>query len=351
MDVNINDLLRFTVEKKASDLHLAVGLRPSIRLYGEIKPLEDFPPLSKEAAAQLIYSMITQEQREEFEKEWELDFSYKIEGLCRFRANLYRQLDGIGIAIRVIPFKIPTPEELNLTPEVIRLTELNNGLVLVVGSTGNGKSTTLAALINKINQTEPRHIITIEDPVEFIYPHARAMVTQRQVGTHTSSFTRALKYALREDPDVILVGEMRDLETISAALGIAETGHLVFATLHTPDALQTVDRIIDVFPPYQQQQIRTMLAGVLKGVICQQLLTLKDGNGRTAAREVLIVTPAVANLIRKGHTHQLYSIIQTGTNMGMMTMDSDVRRLAQQGIISKETAARAIFRPATSSQL
>jgi twitching motility protein PilT len=177
------------------------------------------------------------------------------------------------------------------------------------------------------------------------------MVTQRQVGTHTSSFTRALKYALREDPDVILVGEMRDLETISAALGIAETGHLVFATLHTPDALQTVDRIIDVFPPYQQQQIRTMLAGVLKGVICQQLLTLKDGNGRTAAREVLIVTPAVANLIRKGHTHQLYSIIQTGTNMGMMTMDSDVRRLAQQGIISKETAARAIFRPATSSQL
>ena len=237
MDVNINDLLRFTVEKKASDLHLAVGLRPSIRLYGEIKPLEDFPPLSKEAAAQLIYSMITQEQREEFEKEWELDFSYKIEGLCRFRANLYRQQDGIGIAIRVIPFKIPTPEELNLTPEVIRLTELNNGLVLVVGSTGNGKSTTLAALINKINQTEPRHIITIEDPVEFIYPHARAMVTQRQVGTHTSSFTRALKYALREDPDVILVGEMRDLETISAALGIAETGHLVFATLHTPDAL------------------------------------------------------------------------------------------------------------------
>jgi len=321
--VEINGLLKIAVEKGASDLHLTVGIPPTIRLHGELIHLEGQPTLTSKDTDELSSSMITSLQKERFQAEFELDFSYNIEGLSRFRANIYHQKDGVAIAMRVIPSKIPTPQEINLTKEVVNLTNLRNGLVLVTGPTGSGKSTSLAALINTINENKPDHILTIEDPIEFVYPHKKAMVNQREVGSHTKSFANALKYALREDPDIVLVGEMRDLETIAAALTIAETGHLVFATLHTLDAAQTVDRVIDVFPPYQQQQIRTMLGGALRGVICQQLIPRKDKKGRVAAREILFVTPAIANLFREGKTYQIYSGIQTGQSRCLTDFSSN----------------------------
>lgn len=343
--MRIHQFLKLAVEKDASDLHLTAGFLPALRIRGELFFLEDFPSLKNEDTRELAFSMITPEQKEKFEKEFELDFSYSLEGLGRFRVNLYLQKDGVGIAIRAIPSKIPTPGEIGLPSEVINLTNLRNGLILVTGVTGSGKSTTLAALINKINEEKPCHILTVEDPIEFVYPHKKAIINQREVGANTKSFASALKYALREDPDIALVGEMRDLETISAALTIAETGHLVFTTLHTLDAAQSVDRIINVFPSHQQQEIRTVLGGVLRAVICQQLLPSKDGKGRIAAREILFNTYAIANLIREGKIPQMYSAIQTGRSLGMMTMDSDVVRLFREGVISRDIAEKAVTNP------
>lgn len=343
--MHIDELLKLCVEKGASDLHITVGHPPIIRLHGALIPLEGYSYLKSKEVEELAFSMVTSQQKEVFEKELELDFSYSVENLGRFRGNFYWEKKGIAIAIRVIPARIPAPEEIGLTKEVINLTSLRNGLILVTGPTGSGKSTTLAALIDKINTDKACHILTIEDPVEFVYDSKKAIINQREVGAHTESFAQALKHALREDPDVVLVGEMRDLETISATLTVAETGHLVFSTLHTVDAGKTVDRIIDVFPPYQQQQIRIMLAGVLRGVICQQLIPRKDTEGRVAAREILFVTPAVANLIREGNTFQIYSAIQLRRSLGMRTMDEDIKRFFREGIISREAAEKAISDP------
>jgi twitching motility protein PilT len=343
--MDIRELLEMTVAREGSDLHLTVGVPPTIRLYGELVPLGDFPPLTKENTRDLAFAMLSPEQQEKFEKELELDFSYNVENVARFRVNLYWQKEAVGAAIRVIPTIIPSPEEIGLTPEVVNLANLRNGLILVTGPTGTGKSTTLAALIDKINRESAKHILTIEDPIEFVYTNKMSIINQREVGAHTWSFANALKHALRQDPDVILVGEMRDLETIAATLTIAETGHLAFATLHTNDAPQTIDRIIDVFPPHQQQQIRTVLAAVLRAVICQQLIPRRDGLGRVVAREILLCTPAIANLIRDGRTPQIYSEIQTGASKGMRTMEADVKKLLAEGLITPEAAARAVSHP------
>jgi len=320
-------------------------LRPAIRIFGEIKPLDNLACLTKDDTRQLACSMITASQQEEFDRGLELDFCYKVENLCRFRVNLYHEQDGIGIAVRVIPINIPTPEELGLAPEVVRLTELNNGLVLVVGPTGSGKSTTLAALINKINHTESRHIITIEDPIEFVYPDVRSVITQREVGLHTVSFASALKHCLREDPDVILVGEMRDLETISLAITAAETGHLVITTLHTSDAISTLDRIIDVFPPHQQNQIRMQLSLNLLCIISQNLLKRADTSGRIAAYEILVSTTSVRNLIRESKTHQLLSILQTSQTQGMITFDACLATLVKRKAVNVKEAEYKALNP------
>ena len=348
--MQIDEILKSAIEKGASDIHLTVGLAPTLRLYGDLVHLDGLPVLKSEDTSEIAFSMITPGQKEIFERELSIDFSYNVTGLGRFRTNLYLQKNGIAVAMRIISSKIPTIEEIGLSKETSNLINTRNGLILVTGSTGSGKSTTLAALIDKINSEQACHILTIEDPIEFVYNNKKAMVNQREVGSHAKSFAHALKDALREDPDVVLVGEMRDLETISAALTIAETGHLVFATLHTADAPQTIDRIVDVFPPYQQQQIRIMLAAVLKGVICQQLIQRKDKKGRVPAREIFITTPAVANLIREGKTHQIYSAIQTGASLGMRTMDADVKRLFKEGVISREAAEKAVSNPIVLNQ-
>ncbi|MFT5169919.1 MAG: twitching motility protein PilT [Lysobacterales bacterium] len=336
--MEINDILIKSVSQDASDIHFTVGRPPSIRHVGDLKPLDGFSELNCDDTQALAFSMISDEQKKEFLDTRELDFSYAIEGCARFRVNLYWQKDLVGIAVRVIPYTIPDAEDIGLSDAIKNLTKLKNGLVLVTGPTGSGKSTTLAALVNKINKEDPKHILTIEDPVEFVYNHEKAMINQREIGNDTPSFASALKHALREDPDVILVGEMRDLETIAATLEIAETGHLAFATLHTMDVAQTIDRIVDVFPPHQQSQIRMTLSVVIKGIICQKLLPNVDGTGRVAAREILISDFAVANMIREGQTPQIYSKIQTGGALGMCTMDRSIDDLLAAGLITNETA-------------
>lgn len=343
--MDINDLLRMAVTKKASDIHLTVGLPAMMRVNGRLMPFENSTPLTPQDTEHLAFSLIHEEHVEGFKKSREIDVSYALDDLGRFRVNVYWQQNNIAVALRLIPTEIPTPEQIGLTAQVINLTNLKNGLVLVTGPTGSGKSTTLAALINHINRNKNKHIITIEDPIEFVYKSDKSMINQREVGEDTLSFSNALKSALREDPDVILVGEMRDLETIAATLTIAETGHLAFATLHTNDVSQTIDRIIDVFPPHQQQQIRMMLSVVLKGVICQQLLPTANGSGRVAAREILFSDTAVANMIREGASAQIYSRIQTGGNLGMRTLDADIMRLLQEGSITKEVAKEFMVRP------
>lgn len=343
--MTLDELLKYMVEKESSDLHVTVGIPPMIRRFGELQPVEGTSILTSKDTEKLAHSIITEDQKQVLNRDRELDLSYAIEGLCRFRVNIYWQKDSLGIAIRGIPSKIPTPVEVGIPESIVKLTGLRNGLVLVTGPTGSGKSTTLAALIHHINTTMSKHIITIEDPIEFVYPPAKSIINQREVGTDTRSFANALKSALREDPDVILVGEMRDLETIAATLTIAETGHLAFATLHTNDVAQTIDRIIDVFPPHQQQQIRMMLSVVLRGVVCQQLLPTKDGKGRIAAREVLFCDTAIANMIREGQTPQIYSRLQTGGSLGMRTHDADVQRLYDEGYITKEVAEKSLVRP------
>jgi twitching motility protein PilT len=336
-DFSLVGALHAMLELGASDLHLAAGAPPTVRLNGSLRPLEGYPVLYPPEIQRVMYAAITQVQRERFEADLELDFAYSLPGHGRFRVNLYRQRDALGAAFRVIPYEIKSLEQLGVPPSVASFATLPRGFVLVTGPTGSGKSTTLAALVDLANRTRDDHIMTVEDPIEFIHRHKRCLVNQREVGEDTHGFSDALKHVLRQDPDIILVGEMRDLETIQVALTAAETGHLVFATLHTQDAAQTIDRIIDVFPPHQQQQVRHQLAGTLQGVVCQTLCKTADGRGRAAACEVLVVTPAIRNLIREGKTHQIYSAMQAGAQFGMQTLDQDLARLFREHAISYET--------------
>ena len=336
--MDLIEILKKAVEARASDIHLVVNRPPMIRVNGRIRPLPNYPFLSAEDTKALIYSMLFQDQIARFEERLELDISYFIPGLSRFRVNVLSQKDGIEAAMRLIPSKIPTPVEIRLSDAILSFTKLPRGLILVTGPTGTGKTTTLASLLNIINMERHEHILTIEEPIEYVYEHKKCIVRQREVGMNTHSFSEALKHALRQDPDVILVGEMRDLETISLALTAAETGHLVFSTLHTQDAPQTIDRIIDVFPPHQQLQIRTQLAATLKGVISQQLIPRADGRGRVAAREVMVVTPAISNLIREGKIHMIYSSIETGSKYGMHTLEASLAELVKERIITVDDA-------------
>jgi len=332
------DILVAATSMKASDIHIVVGKPPMVRINGMMQPLSQFPVMTEEVAKATIYSMLYQDQISRFEENLELDFSYNVLGLSRFRVNVLSQKDGIEAVMRLIPSKIPTPKDIRLSDAVVALTRLPRGLILVTGPTGSGKSTTLATMVNIINSERREHIITIEDPIEFVFGHKNCIVRQREVGVNTHSFADALKHCLRQDPDVILVGEMRDLQTIALAVTAAETGHLVFATLHTQDAPQTVDRVIDVFPPHQQQQMRVQLASTLKAVLCQQLLSRADGNGRVAARETLIVTHAISNLIREGKTHQIYSALETGAKHGMCTLETSLAELVKEKLITVDEA-------------
>ncbi len=333
----VNDLLIKAAEMNASDLHLTVGVPPKVRVFGAL--VDAGPDILKPDDIQtLAYSILPPAQIPKFEENGELDFSYAIPGVGRYRANVFHQRGSLGATIRLVGNEIPSPEKLGLPQSVKELINKRRGLILVTGPTGSGKSTTLASLINLINEQFQYHIITLEDPVEYLHPHKKSIVNQREVGTDTKSFSGALTAALREDPDVILVGEMRDLDTISTAITAAETGHLVFSTLHTIGAAQTIDRIIDVFPPYQQGQIRSQLSLVLEGVISQQLIPMVGGKGRRAAFEVMLGTPAIRNLIREAKTHQISGIMQTGRKLGMQTMDDSIFELFINRYIDKEQA-------------
>ncbi len=338
LQVPIPELLEIVLEKGASDLHLTAGTHPTIRLYGDLMRLEEYPILTPRGLQGMIYAILPQKLRERLEQELELDMSYSLVGKARFRVNVYYQRDAVGAAFRLIPYEIRPVETLGLPSVVADLARYPRGFVVVTGPTGSGKSTTLAAMVDIVNRERSAHIMTIEDPIEFLHKHQQCIVNQREVGTDTHGFAPALKHVLRQDPDVILVGEMRDLETIGTAITAAETGHLVFATLHTQDAPQTIDRIIDVFPPHQQQQVRVQLATTLQGVVTQQLLQTVDGHARCVASEVLICTPAVRNLIREGKVHQIYSIMQAGGRFGMQTMDQSLANLVKQNKISQQMA-------------
>lgn len=336
-DLKIGDLLANLVAKKGSDLHLKVGEPPTIRVHGRLIR-ENLPVLTDDAMRYLLSPVLDEEQWSLMEKELELDLAYSVSGLARFRVNAFHQSGHLGAVFRVIPFKILTIEELGLPPVVKEFCGLPRGIVLVTGPTGSGKSTSLAAMIDYINSTRTCHIVTIEDPIEFLHHDKKSVINQRELGGDTKSFADALKHVLRQAPDVILVGELRDLETIALAVTAAETGHLVFATLHTTDAAQTIDRMIDVFPPEQQSQIRMQLAMTLQAVISQTLLPRKDGNGRVAAFEVLVCHAGVRNLIREGKTHQIYSLIQTGGDMGMRLLDDSLIQLVTTGVVDYEEA-------------
>lgn len=333
----IDELLKEAAKKKASDLHLTVGIQPAFRINGKLV-FSEHNRLSPNDTREMFDSITNDNQKAHFLEYGEVDFSYSLSGYGRFRVNAFRQRGTIAIVLRLVADRIPTLEDLG-HPDILKTLALKpRGLVLVTGPTGSGKSTTLAAMINLINQTQYSHIITMEDPVEYLHRHNKSIVNQREVNTDSLSFGNALRAALREDPDVILVGEMRDAETVSTAITAAETGHLVFATLHTCDAAQTVDRIIDTFPPHQQQQVKVQLSMTLQGIIAQQLLPRKDGDGRIAALEIMIATPAIRNLIREGKTHHIISSIQTGAKMGMQTMDMALKNLVQQNLIKMEDA-------------
>jgi twitching motility protein PilT len=336
--VSVQELLSHVLEKEASDLHLTAGAAPTIRVHGDLKPVEGYDVQEPEELRRMIYAILTQAQRERLEQELELDLSYSLPGKARFRVNVYFQRDAIGAAFRLIPFAIRKLDELGLPRHVGDFARLPRGMVLVTGPTGSGKSTTLAAMLDIVNSEREVHIMTVEDPIEYLHQHKKAIVNQREIGTDTRSFASALKHVLRQDPDVILVGEMRDLETIQTALTAAETGHLVFATLHTQDAPQTIDRMIDAFPPYQQQQVRAQLSTTLQGVVTQQLLQSADGRSRTVAAEVLVATSAVRNMIREAKVHQIYGAMQAGGRYGMQTMDSALAHLVAIGKISMELA-------------
>jgi twitching motility protein PilT len=343
--IEMLDILKAAVENKASDIHIVIGKPPMLRVKGELLPIKDLPQLSAEDSKRLIYSILYDDQKQVFEEKLELDCSFAVPNLARFRVNVLLEKDGVEAVLRVISSSIPTPEELRFPPAITQLADLPRGLILVTGPTGSGKSTTLACLLNIVNQKRHEHILTIEDPIEFVYEPKNCVVRQREVGSQTHSFAEALKHALRQDPDVILVGEMRDLETISLAITAAETGHLCFATLHTTDAAQTVDRIIDVFPSSQQQQVRIQLSNCLKAVISQVLLPRTDGKGRVAAREIMIVTPAIANLIREGKAHMIYNAIETGAKFGMVPLDKALVELVKEGIVRLEDAIAKAHNP------
>lgn len=332
------ELLELMVKNNASDLHITTGTPPRIRVDGKLVPL-NMPPLTATDTKELCYSILTDAQKHKFEENLELDLSFGVKGLSRFRANIFMQRGAVAAAIRTIPWQIRSFKELGLPDILNELVKKPRGLILVTGATGSGKSTTLAAMIDRINDERSDHIITIEDPIEYLHSHKKALINQREVNADTKSFKDALKYVLRQDPDVVLIGEMRDLETIEAALTVAETGHLTLATLHTNTAVQTINRIIDVFPPHQQEQVRVQLSFVLEGIICQQLLPKKTGGGRVLAIEILIPNPAIRNLIREDKIHQIYSMMQTGqAKFGMQTMNQSLLDLYQRGLISYEDA-------------
>ncbi|AXA92386.1 type IV pilus twitching motility protein PilT [Massilia sp. YMA4] len=337
--MDISELLAFSVKNKASDLHLSAGLPPMIRVHGDVRRI-NLPPLEHKDVHGMIYDIMNDGQRKAYEEMLEIDFSFAIPGLARFRVNAYNQERGASAVLRTIPSKILTLEELN-APKIFADFALKpRGLVLVTGPTGSGKSTTLAAMINHLNEQEYGHILTIEDPIEFVHESKKCLINQREVGPHTLSFSNALRSALREDPDAILVGELRDLETIRLALSAAETGHLVFGTLHTSSAAKTIDRIVDVFPAEEKEMVRAMLSESLQAVISQTLLKTKDGAGRVAAHEIMVGTPAIRNLIREAKIAQMYSAIQTGSNVGMQTLDQNLTDLVRRNVISA-AAARA----------
>jgi twitching motility protein PilT len=338
MNFDFADVLIEVLERRASDLHITAGAPPTIRIRGRLTPLEDFPVLTPSDTREIVYSILNNDQRQRLETDWQVDLAYAIPGRARFRVNAYFQRSAIGAAFRLIPAQISTIDELGLPPIVHDLVRKPRGFVLCTGPTGSGKSTSLAAMVNEINETREEHIMTIEDPIEFLHQHKKCLVNQRELGSDAASFSDALRSALRQDPDVILVGEMRDLETISTALTAAETGHLVFATLHTQDTPQTIDRIIDVFPPHQQHQVRVQLSVALQGIVTQTLLPTADGSGRCLASEVLVPTPAVRNLIREGKTHQIYSVLQTSASSGMQTMDASLAGLVRDGKITRQLA-------------
>jgi twitching motility protein PilT len=345
LKVNLHQLLKAMVEKGASDMHITAGAPPLLRIDGEVIPLK-LPPLSPQDTKQLCYSIMTEEQKIHYEKENELDLSFGVKNLSRFRANVYMQRGAVAGAIRTIPFKILSFDELGLPQVITDISNKPNGLVLVTGPTGSGKSTTLASIIDKINSEQRVHILTIEDPIEYLHPHKMAVVNQREVGADTQSFKGALRYVLRQDPDVVLVGEMRDLETIEAALTIAETGHLVFGTLHTNTAVSTMNRIIDVFPPHQQDQIRNKLSFVLQGVITQQLMPRAGAPGRCLAMEILVPNVAIRNLIRENKMHQIYGQMQVGQDKyGMMTLNQSLMNLYLRRFISLEQALSQSVEP------
>ncbi|MEK6713946.1 MAG: type IV pilus twitching motility protein PilT [Nitrospirota bacterium] len=338
MSTNLYELLQLSIQRGASDLHITTGSPPQMRINGKLSPVGS-NPLTAADTKQMCYSILTESQKHSFEEENELDLSFGIKGLSRFRANIFVQRGAVAAAIRSIPFQIRSFEELGLPPVIKELIKKPRGLILVTGPTGSGKSTTLATMIDMINSEREEHIVTIEDPIEFIHGHKKCVVNQREVHSDTKSFKNALKYILRQDPDVVLIGEMRDLETIEAALTISETGHLTFATLHTNSCAQTMNRILDVFPPHQQPQIRAQLSFVLEGVISQQLLQRKDGVGRAMCLEVMVPTPAIRNLIREDKVHQLYSLMQTGqSKFGMQTMNQSLHELFIRGVITKDEA-------------
>ena len=342
--MDIGEILREVIVRNASDLHLAVGVPPVVRIDGHLQKL-DYPILNPGEARELIYSILTQDQRQKLETDWEVDLSYSLYGQARFRVNAYFNRGSLGAAFRLVPVKIRGIEELGLPRILHSMAQKPRGFVLVTGPTGSGKSTSLAAMIDEINETRSEHIVTIEDPIEFLHEHKKCVVNQREVGSDTKGFGPALRSALRQDPDIILIGELRDLETIQIALTAAETGHLVFATLHTQDCPQTIDRMVDVFPPYQQEQIRVMIAATLEGIVTQQLLPCLGGKGRVAACEVLVPNPAVRNLIREGKTHQLYTVMQTGGQQGMQTMNASLADLVRGGRITKDLALRRSSTP------
>ena len=341
MSLNLRALLQEMIEREASDLHITAGERPKLRVDGDITNSSVETVMTPKDTLQLAYSVLTEQQKKRFEFEDELDFSFGIQNLARFRGNVFKQRGCVAMVLRMIPFSVRTFEDLGLPPVVARLAERPRGLILVTGPTGSGKSTTLAAMIDKINRDRKGHIITVEDPIEFIHRHQNCIVNQREIGTDTKSFAAALKYALREDPDIILVGEMRDLETIAAALTIAETGHLVLATLHTNSAAESINRIIDVFPSGQQSQVRAQLAFVLEGVLTQTLLQKARGKGRMMACEIMVATPAIRSLIRDDKVHQIYSALQSGKKHGMQTMVDALYQLYMNREVSKEECLRA----------
>ena len=335
--MDIIDVLSKAVQQQGSDILFAVGAPPMIRFQGKLRPYGK-DVLTPELSKRLVYSILDDEQKATFEEHLELDLSISIKGIGRYRVNCYKQQGYVGAAFRVILAEVPTIDQLQLPPVIREMCHYPNGLVLVTGPTGSGKSTTLASMVHEINQRYKYHIVTVEDPIEFVHKHDRSLVDQREIGVDTLSYKNALKYVLRQNPDVIMVGEMRDLETIAAALTLAETGHLVLSTLHTTSAAQTIDRIVDVFPPYQQQQIRVQLSITLRSVVCQLLMPTTDNFSRVAVREIMLNTPAVANLIREGKSHMITNVIQTQAQVGMITMDDSILMAVHSGKISKETA-------------